>query len=95
MNLDSLALYQRVCVIIASDPDVVLLVIPSGKKKRGRESGSYSGEVKTNKEGVEESAPRPPDMNPVINATTGSTNMALISSALAAYNYIAGTATTL
>ncbi|XP_055729194.1 protein eva-1 homolog A-like isoform X2 [Salvelinus fontinalis] len=28
-------------------------------------------------------------MNPVINATTGSTNMALISSALAAYNYIA------
>ncbi|XP_055729193.1 protein eva-1 homolog C-like isoform X1 [Salvelinus fontinalis] len=69
--------------------DTVLSVIPSGKKKRGRESGSYSGEVKTNEEGVEESAPQPPDMNPVINATTGSTNMALISSALAAYNYIA------
>lgn len=83
------------CGIIASDPDVMLLVIPSGKKKRGRESGSYSGEVKTNEEGVEESAHQPPDMNPVINSTTGSTNMALISSTLAAYNYIAGTATTL
>uniref|UniRef100_A0A8C7CKG0 SUEL-type lectin domain-containing protein n=1 Tax=Oncorhynchus kisutch TaxID=8019 RepID=A0A8C7CKG0_ONCKI len=69
--------------------DTVLSVIPSGKKKRGRESGSYSGEVKTNEEGVEESAPQPPDMNPVINSTTGSTNMALISSTLAAYNYIA------
>ncbi|KAL0965070.1 hypothetical protein UPYG_G00276350 [Umbra pygmaea] len=63
--------------VIASEP------VLSGKKKRGRESGSYSGEVKTT-----ERDPSAPNMNPVINATRGSSDMALISSALAAYNYI-------
>ncbi|XP_019909288.3 protein eva-1 homolog C isoform X3 [Esox lucius] len=62
----------------------------SGKKKRGRESGSYSGEVKTNeKGGAEERDTLSPNMNPVINATKGRPEMALISSALATYNYIA------
>nr|XP_029532957.1 protein eva-1 homolog C-like isoform X1 [Oncorhynchus nerka]XP_029532958.1 protein eva-1 homolog C-like isoform X1 [Oncorhynchus nerka] len=68
---------------------ITLESVLSGKKKRGREFGSYSGEVKTNEGGVEDKAPRPPDMNPVINATTVSTDMSLISSSLAAFNYIA------
>uniref|UniRef100_A0AAY5KMP5 SUEL-type lectin domain-containing protein n=1 Tax=Esox lucius TaxID=8010 RepID=A0AAY5KMP5_ESOLU len=66
------------------------VIYTCGKKKRGRESGSYSGEVKTNeKGGAEERDTLSPNMNPVINATKGRPEMALISSALATYNYIA------
>ena len=78
--------------IYTSSLSMSCLLSPPGKKKQGREFGSYSREVKTNEGGVEDKAPRPPDMNPVINATTVSTDMSLISSSLAAFNYIAGTA---
>ncbi|XP_071776770.1 protein eva-1 homolog C isoform X1 [Centroberyx gerrardi] len=74
------------------------------ERKRVRESGSYSEEEKSSEVGggrgggggggggggeEEGERPlRPPDMNPIINSTSSS-NMALISNALAAYTYIA------
>ncbi|XP_046877203.1 protein eva-1 homolog C isoform X1 [Hypomesus transpacificus] len=80
----------------SAPPDGSSLITPDtvpGKKKRGRESGSYSEEEKTSAGGggggVEASPPRPPDMHPVINTTAGSSRMALISNALAAYTFIA------
>ncbi|KAJ7988089.1 hypothetical protein DPEC_G00320010 [Dallia pectoralis] len=82
----------------AHDPNVVGESSPPGGtkgvtsdaklsgKERGRESGPYSGEVKTNGRGERDSVP--PNMNPVINSTKSSSDMALISSAFATYNYI-------
>ncbi|XP_076021548.1 protein eva-1 homolog C isoform X1 [Genypterus blacodes] len=58
------------------------------ERKRVRESGSYAEEEKPSESGRGENSPRPPDMNPIINSTSSS-GMALISNALAAFNYIA------
>ncbi|KAG9347212.1 hypothetical protein JZ751_004779, partial [Albula glossodonta] len=58
-----------------------------GKKKRGRESGSYSSNDKPFVDGVDVDPAR--TLTPTVHAQPVSTEMALISNALAAYTFIA------
>ncbi|KAJ8410255.1 hypothetical protein AAFF_G00202360 [Aldrovandia affinis] len=58
-----------------------------GKKKRGRESGTYSPEHKPFPDGADDNPLH--TLSPPIDAKAVSTDMALISNALAAYTFIA------